>query len=579
MLLGNAFDFQGNVDSTYHYSKSGYDLQSVVLDNIERNEIVTTFATNLGTYYFNKGELNQAIRYYSEAAESCIRTENKNGEAVIYNYIGNIYGEQNEQDRAIEYYNKSLALRKEIGNEISCLYVYPNLMTSYLEIENYDMLFKDGYIAKKLADSVDIPMFRMLINSNLATGESNYGRPQIRLDLINEIAPLVNEAEMDLTILLEYYEACFLIYMDLKQYSKAEKYFKLKDEITRTAGWKNSELPDMYNKMNLYNQLGIQDSVTVAIDQLAKAIEDRLEDKVSEMGKIEAKYTNLENVNKVKLLEKEKLTISAVSARNRIAALSALAIALLILFFLYRNNRQKKVISLQNKELSTLNKTKDQIFSIIGHDLKKPVLAFRGLHDKFSFLINTEKHDKLLKFSKSIDKDAVQLNKQTGILLSWALLQKDVLTIDMQSVNLREVIEESINLFSAFAKNKSISIIHNIPDVKINSDRHALSTIIRNLIDNAIKYTSEGGTVELSSSQKENTIQDKVKDTGVGIPDEKLAGIFLLSKNKSGDGTHNEKGTGLGLHIVKELVEKCKGIVTIESQLNKGTTFTLSLPV
>ncbi len=579
MYLGNAYDIIAIPDSTFHYFQLGYNLKETIKDTAERNRVITTFATNLANVYYNQGDLEEALNYYSEAAEVSAKTGNKNYQGVIYNNIGNVYADKGDDEKAIEYYDKSIKLRQEVGNDVGVLYVLPNILDSYMELKDYDAFFEKGYWGKELADKSEIPMFQVFINSALAFGEAENGRPAKGVALIKEISNLIEDENLDVTAKIKYYESGYKAYFTSGNYFKAKEFLLKKEQIGRETGWQIFELFDIYNKIELYNTLGVKDSVTAALSQLEEATTRRIDAQVDELGIIEAKYTNLENQQKVELLEEETKTLSAISMRNKIAALSAGAIALITFFFLYRMNKQRKIIEKQNASLEALNNTKDQIFSIIGHDIKKPVLAFRGLHDKLSYLIENKQYDNLLRLSKSIDQEAVQLNKLTDNLLSWALLQKEVLVVNEEHISLQSVVEEVMSLFKSFADNKSIALKNDIPDITIKADRYALSTIIRNLIDNAIKYSDEGDTVELIANQNNDQVKLKIKDTGMGIPKEKLPGIFLLSKNKSTDGANDEKGTGLGLHIVKELVVKCKGKIQVESELNKGTVFTLSLPV
>jgi len=578
MHMGNGYDMQANGDSTFHYFKAGYDLKDITNDTLERNKIITTFGTNLGNFYLYKGEVEIALNYFTEASEACLKVGNLNSLGVIYNCLGNIYTEKNENVKAIEYYNKSIDLREELGNKVGILYVVPNLLTSYLEIEEYDLFFEKGYWAKAIADELEIPMFKLLVNSFVARGETQCDRPQKALELINEVAVVAEMEGLDVSILLQYYESCFSTYFALGQYRKAEKYLLLKSRIVKEKDWVMFEMGDYINKVMLYNALGVKDSVSVAMNQLSDATIKKMEAQVEDLGRIEASYTNLETQQKVELLEKEKIALSAISARNLIAAISALAIALLTLFFLYRNNRQKRTISRQNQELESLNSTKDQLFSIIGHDLKKPAIAFRGITEKLRFLIDSGDRLRLLKYGKSIENDAIELNNLTDNLLSWALLQKDLMAINEKEVSLATITEGVFSLFSNVAKEKKITLSSNVGNVVVHSDENALSIVLRNLVDNAIKYTSENGIIEITAVEEASKVELFVKDNGIGIEKDHLPNLFALTKEKSTDGTFGEKGTGLGLHLVKELVEKCKGTIAVESKIDRGTIFTLSFP-
>ena len=271
---------------------------------------------------------------------------------------------------------------------------------------------------------------------------------------------------------------------------------------------------------------------------------------LDKLGEIEAEHTNFENVQKVVLLEKEKAVISAVSVRNKIAALSGMLIALLTLFFLYRNKQKNKIIIDQNNRLESLNATKDQIFSIIGHDLKKPALAFRGITNKLNYLIDNNDKDRLIRFGESIETDAIELNKLTDNLLNWALLQKDLVSVNSEEIALQELVTENIALFQRIADEKKITFTSDLAISTVKSDKHILSTVIRNLMDNAIKYTPEGGAITIKAQELDDRISLSVQDSGVGMSEAQVNKLFTLDKAKSTKGTMGEGGTGLGLSLI-----------------------------
>jgi signal transduction histidine kinase len=275
----------------------------------------------------------------------------------------------------------------------------------------------------------------------------------------------------------------------------------------------------------------------------------------------------------------------------RTGLLIGLVLLGLVAFFIYRNYRNQRLSNLalaekndqieaQRKQLAQLNDTKDRIFSIIGHDMRKPALAFRGIAKKVNYLLKNEDYGTLQALGESIEKDALSLNKLTDDLLSWALLQKNVMPYQPEHIAVMEVVEESMDIFRPLAERKSIHISANIPEEMILlADRNAIRTILRNLIDNAIKYTPEGGTISIESREENGQAALLVKDTGVGMASETLKEIFLLKKEKSSPGTEGEKGSGLGLHLVHELVKLNKGSIEVFSKIKEGTRFELAFPI
>lgn len=246
---------------------------------------------------------------------------------------------------------------------------------------------------------------------------------------------------------------------------------------------------------------------------------------------------------------------------------------------LTKENELLETIKAQKDKLEQLNLTKDRIFAIIGHDMRKPVIAFRGIGKKVNYLLKKQDYPTLIRLGSEIEQEALSLNQLTDNLLNWAILQKDVMSYHPQSVNLADIVPEITALFENTTKEKNIQLLMDMDSpITVYADVNALRVIVRNLIDNALKFTPNGGRVNIAAKTSPQGIQLEITDTGVGIPQRKLKDIFLLQKDKSTTGTEGEKGTGLGLHLIHELVKFNKGAIDIVSQLGKGTTCKVLLP-
>ena len=237
---------------------------------------------------------------------------------------------------------------------------------------------------------------------------------------------------------------------------------------------------------------------------------------------------------------------------------------------------------LRKKErlLDRANQTKDRLFAIIGHDLRNPILSFRNIAGKVRYLLQQKDYTTLDLVSSEVEKQARILSHLTDNLLKWILRQKNILTYQPTAVSLLPIVSIVNNIFEEAAKEKGITINTSIPsDLEIYADYNTLSTIIRNLVDNAIKYSPVGSEINITALTTPDTTQLEIKDNGIGIPSDKLSDLFSLDAHKSTIGTAGEKGTGLGLYLIKELVELNKGQIKVKSQLTLGTTFQLIFPL
>lgn len=244
--------------------------------------------------------------------------------------------------------------------------------------------------------------------------------------------------------------------------------------------------------------------------------------------------------------------------------------------------RQNKELTEINEELQTLNATKDKLFSIIAHDLKNPLASFKTaieyLHKDYYMFSDEEKIELLNEISDSA-KSVYELLEN---LLQWSLAQRNKTPFNPVQFNFKDIVETTLSQLSLHAKNKKISLINHITEpIEVNGDVNLLTIVVRNLVSNAIKFTREGGSVQIDGKVNEdnNYYLVSVKDNGVGIPPEKLSKIFKIESSGSTRGTHNETGTGLGLLLCKEYVEKHGGRIWVESELDIGTTFYFTIPL
>jgi PAS domain S-box-containing protein len=248
-----------------------------------------------------------------------------------------------------------------------------------------------------------------------------------------------------------------------------------------------------------------------------------------------------------------------------------------------RNIEQRKKAEQQiqekNKELSGINATKDKFFSIIAHDLKNPLISVIGLSNLLDSKINTYSNEKIKVFSTAINDASKSAYKLLENLLDWSRLQRDKITPYFQEYNFIMIAEDVIRLNNEAAIDKNITLRNNIAaNVNITCDVEITKTILRNLVSNAVKFTNKGGTIDVDLSVSESLSEIRVSDTGVGISPEKIPFLFVIDHDISTLGTSNEKGTGLGLILCKELVGKQGGSIWVESTLGKGSTFCFTIP-
>jgi len=232
------------------------------------------------------------------------------------------------------------------------------------------------------------------------------------------------------------------------------------------------------------------------------------------------------------------------------------------------------------RDLKQSIETKDKFFSIIAHDLRSPFNSILGFSE---LLIKNYKNHEAVKYEKYLQ----LLNsstKETLILLdnllNWAKSHTRQNNFKPEKILWSSIIGGIIELSNSTAKLKGISLIQNQSDeIKVYADENMLKIVLRNLISNAIKFTNQGGNINISAISEQKQVEISISDNGIGMNDETLKKLFDISTNTTSPGTENEKGSGLGLILCKEFVEKHGGKIWVKSELGKGSDFKFTLPL
>lgn len=240
---------------------------------------------------------------------------------------------------------------------------------------------------------------------------------------------------------------------------------------------------------------------------------------------------------------------------------------------------QKALIENQKEKLQQVNITKDKLFSIIGHDLKTPFAAQLSITDLVLSDYQEYNKEELHDLFKTIQHSASQGMDLLENLLDWSKQQKDIFEKQLTPIRLATLVFDTQALLAHNLAHKQINLVNEVdPMMTVCADNNMVKTIIRNILSNAIKYTHNSGTIAISTISENGFDLLKIQDSGVGMTKEQIDRLFKIENNISTLGTDNEPGTGLGLLLCKELAEKNNAEIRIESQVGKGSTFTLAFP-
>ena len=241
----------------------------------------------------------------------------------------------------------------------------------------------------------------------------------------------------------------------------------------------------------------------------------------------------------------------------------------------YDNTEEKRA----TKKLKDIITAKDKFFSIITHDLRAPFNNIIGFSKLLTSQVREKNYDNIEEFTDIIDKSSLNAINLLENLIEWSKLQSNRITLHPKNINLSEYINSAINVLKYVSQNKNITIEKEVPiEAFIYADDHIVDSLFRNLISNAIKFTNPDGKVTISLEIKPKTYLISIKDNGVGMSEKLINTLFKIGENMSTPGTRKETGTGLGLILCKEFVDKLKGSIYVESELGVGSTFFVELP-
>jgi len=539
----------------------------------------------MGTIFRVNGLYDRAIEYIINAKLYYEKADFTEGSAWSAYLLGRIYADLKLSQKALEYFQEALAIYTKMasvdGNKDGVAICYSQIGMLYLDTKNFKEAHK--YIDYTLQIYTATKAKYGLSNSYKNLGIIDYamGNYELAEKQLTESLKLKEEVNDYLSFpsVYEYLGLCLI-----EKGQKREGFDKLNHglALAKSNNQKSiqlhiySKLAEVYlNGNDLANafrcqkeQISIQDTLlsgaaNIKIDQLQA---------IYEIDKKNGQIIELEKQNELNTLKINQHKTS------QLIMIIGIIIAFLIsisIYWFYNKIRNK------NRELKENNASKDKFFAIIAHDLRGPTMNLTAFLEHLNDTFNEHSPEELKKILLSLYKSAENVSELLENLLFWAQSQLNRIEYRPAELKLTEVIQNSANGLKQAADIKDIDIKFELNDqLFVLADPNMAQTIVRNLLSNAIKFTHRGGLVIIRSDVK-NTKNAMISiiDNGVGIEKSSLSKIFDITNKIHTSGTEDEKSTGLGLILVKDFVEKNKGKITIESQMDKGTIVSFTLPI
>jgi len=557
---------------------------------------------SLGIYktYLNRGNLLREQNKYNLALENfyrCLsyfeRTNNSKLLYITYNNLGIVFKNIKEYNKALNCYQKSLLISLEIQSN---QYSY----SSNTNIANILSIKKDfqkalSYYKNNLDVLKEKPNQYKLAQTyhNIGSCFMEMGQNSLALEYLNQSLQLKKEIG-NKNLIISTLNSLAYVFYEQDNYTNALRYRQ--KAIALAVETKNIEYQKDCNGelFRIFTRLNMADSAIHYFNRY-ELLKDSIfnHENLKQITEIQEKYETEKKETQIAFLEKENK--SSVWQRNSLMILFILLLgyAIFIVRSYYRNIKINRLLQLQNtriewhktildrknEALLDSNKTKNRLFQIISHDLRSPLASVYNISQLIKIFVRQEKYHLLEESSNDMEDCINNVLSLTDNLLSWSLNQSGKLPYKPTILSLKPLLENNIQTYSSVAKQKSIhlQLILDNPFF-VFADRPMLETVIRNLINNSLKFTPSGGIIIIGAKQKDNFTEIWIKDSGIGISENQIARLFKVDNKHSNLGTKGEKGNGLGLLLCKQFIEQNRGEIWVESTPNIGTTFRFTIP-
>ena len=540
----------------------------------------------IGVAYRIIGNYSESMDYYYKGLELAKKYNQKEQEGYAYINIGNLHIYQGYYYNAIENLNKAKKIAEELGHKRMLGYIHLNIgRAQMLRNENQEAF---GNFNKALEIRLEIDQVSGQAVCYKYIGDIYFERGDEKKALENYQKSLqVVDKKMDKDLYANIHTMLAKTYLMVGNYDlarvNANKSMKIASEIGAKLIMRDNfqVLADIYLKKGDYKSAAKH--LTNIINYNDTLFNQQLSEK---MFNLEYRFEKQRKQTEIDILNKDKQIQELELQRVRIANIALIVILLLVtalfiyvLISLRHRREQNRLLERQKQELDNINKTKDKMFLIIGHDLRGPIGNLKSL---IEMLLEDEEitKDKSLLETFSIFMKSVQaVSDLLENLLLWAKSQRNEISFNPENISINTVINRNLQLFRTVADHKGVNLSFELDgNNDVFADKNMLMTVVRNLISNAIKYTPKGGSIKIKVQRESNYNKITIEDSGVGFDEETANKIFDTKNFYTTSGTNNEAGSGLGLLLSKEFVEINGGKIWADSKPDAGATFYFTIP-
>lgn len=584
--LGGLYAISGDYSTALRYDNLA--LQSSI-ENRDSTNLSMDY-NNVASDYFDLGEYDEAYSYFTQSYRVARAVDDSLRMAIALHNVGRVFKELGQYDRALEHLQLSMEMSRRVDDAEGIPYSLDEIGDVLIRKGDYDSALKVLHTSLNTTRTQKVHVLEPKTLSKLATVHLHAGNYANALAYYDTTYHLHERTGNEFGI-AEVELGRSLVYIEQGKYDLTEQSVNKSLALAKQSNARILEIRGYHTLSSLY-ELKKDHKNALAYFKQFKELEDSLfsQDMQEKLLRDQIRFETEEKDTEIAALNQERSlkddTIKKQEfVRNILVVVMALSVILLAT--VYRSGQRRRQINTlllrhqqemetRSEELERLNQVKDKFFSIISHDLRSPINALAGLLDLLDK--GAVKPEELSRHIHELKSRFNHTRTLLNNLLDWTLLQMDKLNLQPTRIDLHKLVDENVQLLGS-VPNKQIKLRNHVPPNTIGyADSNTVNLVLRNLMTNAIKFTNDGGEVVIKADEHQNEWMITVQDNGVGMTDEVLKILFDKTAPYTTRGTANEKGTGLGLILCKEFVEKNGGRISVKSAEGEGSKFSFTIP-
>jgi signal transduction histidine kinase len=501
-------------------------------------------------------------------------------------YIGYVYMSAHDFVNAHLYYEKSLNLNKKIRNYVQIADNYMHMGSNYVMHDSVEKGLSFYTVSLLICDSLNLEKQKLDLLNNIGYGYARIGKQQDALRHFYKVLELVGTKPDD------FIRSSAMVniargYLSMKNYPAALKYAQNGYNLSKKKNFYqvNRDAAEMLSDIHAA-QGNYKQSYHYYVEY--KNLSDTIlnAEKMDKLAKIQTLYEldrkEQENIS----LRKENLQNRKSLKTRTLVILLIIVLVIVMAVMLYMLNKLNdeqlalnRKLAEQGKELEELNEQKDRFFSFVAHNLKNPFNTIMGFAELMQRSNNGHDVGKSRQYSGLIYDLSSQVQKVLSNLLEWSRLQRRTFECKPEILEMSSLVKDVLEMNTREAARKDIHFsISSHDNVYVSADRSMITTVLQNLVSNAITFTPSSGQISMECKVVDHEALVSISDTGIGISEENLARLFQFDFSQNKVGNSDKSGAGLGLIICQEMLMKNNGTITAESEPGKGSRFTFTLP-